>query len=185
MKIARTIIVFFVSSINFFAQEDSSYVSRNLKKNAISFEAGGTGLLYSFGYERSLRQSENYSHSMRIACSYPFIGGLDYLLIPFEYNMRVGKNRNKLLIGAGIINLIGTSPSPAGSSAQNDYRKLYNSESYTAMNKYNTDHFNSSFDITFIGKLGYIHSFEKIDLYGYYNCFYIRFTYKYFLSRTF
>ncbi len=180
MKLVYFLICLILASSHGLAQ--TAVETNRPPKNSINFEIGGTGLLYSLGYERVLCTKTLTSHSIKIAAGYPFIGGLDYLIVPVDYNFYLGKTSSKLILGAGLVNLIGTASTPNGIAAQKDFRKLYNEDPYAATNKYGTDHLNSSYDIAFTAKLGYLHSFERINLYAYYNCFYIRFTYQYYFQ---
>lgn len=177
-----TYLFIFCSGVkNLSAQSDSSS-NILVKKNNICVEAGGTGLVYSIGYERNFCIKKNLHHSVKFGISYPFIYGVQHILFPIDYSFYFGIHEHKLLVGGGILGLIGTSPSPNSLSAQKDYRNLFNSNPYSAISKYNTDNFNSSLDIAYSGKIGYIYSAEKINIYGYYNFFYIRFTYKYYFQ---
>ncbi len=173
-----TLLIFF-SGIGTVSAQTNISPNTSIKKNNLCIEAGGTGLLYSFGYERSFAASGKTLQGLKVSVSYPFINGLNYILMPVDYHFYFGTESNKVFIGAGIIVLLGTAPSPNGFSAQKDFRNLYNSNPYLAIDKYNTDHYNSSVDIAYTGKVGYLHSFDRINVYAYYNCFYMRFTYKY------
>lgn len=164
---------FFTLSLSVFSQ-DSTFNKLNVKKNNIGLEWFGTGLHYSIYYERNTFLKPITYQSIRIGCSYPIVQALNRVFVPIDYNLYLGKGRNKVFFGAGIIGLIGTAAFPSGISAQIDYRKLYNTNSYYAVSKYGSGTFEPLLDIAYTAKLGFKHIERKIDFYFYLNCFYMR-----------
>ena len=147
-------------------------------KNNINIELGGTGLIYSLGYERNLCIKEKSYQSIKIGISYQH-SFASQVFIPLDYNFYLGKGNLKLLLGAGIVGLLSTDPSPGSYNARQDYIKLYNQNPYNAISKYGTDHYQKAFDLAYTAKVGFKHIGKKVDVYGYYNCFYIRYSTSY------
>ena len=178
----KLLTLIFISFILLGVAQDSTFNKVNLKKNCIGIELFGTGLHYSVYYERNFIIKPITYQSIKVGVSYPIVKDLNRIFIPIDYNIYVGKRKNKIFFGAGIIGLIGTAAFPSGISAQIDYRKLYLTNSYYAVSKYGSGTFEPLLDIGYTAKLGFKHIERKIDFYFYLNCFYMRLGMEYHLQ---
>ena len=161
------------------AQDSLSANKKFFGENNINIELGGTGLLYSIGYERNLCMRKKCYQSIKAGISYQPFFSVDQVFIPVDYNFYIGTGKTKLLMGLGEINLIGTHPSPSSPGSRSDYLNLYNQNPYSAFSKYGTDRFEKAFDLAYTAKLGFKYFGTCMGFYAYLNCFYIRFNTKY------
>lgn len=185
MRVLRKyLFVVIVLIAKLYSQNDTINFNKDfVKRNNISAELGGTGFQYSFGYEFNFTRKKFYNESIRILASYNNIVNFNRIFVPLEYSLYVGKRKRKILFGAGIIGIFGTSPFPSGFAAQQDYRKLYINNGYNAIKKYGNGAFQSVFDLAYTARLGYKYVVNtKIDLSWYINCFYLRMPYEYYFQ---
>jgi len=138
-------------------------------------------LLYSINYEHNLFIKEKSYQSVKIGLSYKSFN-TDQVFIPIDYNFYLGKGKTKLLLGAGVIGLIGTNPSPSGVNARQDFKSLYQTDPSLAISKYGTDRYEQAFDLAYTAKIGFMCVGKKVNWYAYYNCFYIRFNMNYYFQ---
>jgi len=93
-----------------FSQKDTSqYFNKTLSNNNFSLELGGSGYLYSLGYERIIYKSKKILLTGNIKFSYypPFTEnktGLDGLMLPIGLNTLIGQSKNKICLGVGASN---------------------------------------------------------------------------------
>jgi len=180
-------LVLFLITIAFLTNAQDTINYKDVRKHNICLEVGGISILYSLNYERNLFIKQKIYQSLKVGIGGAYlpevVNGVNQILIPIDYNFYLGKGRLKLILGAGVIGLIGTNPSPGSFSARQDYLKLYNSnQQYVAVSKYGTNHFEKAFDLAYTAKLGFKYIGKRIDFYAYYNCFYIRFSTAYYFK---
>ncbi len=162
-----------------FTLPGSAQDSIRVRKHNINAELGGTGLSYSFSYERHLGICDKFYHGVKGGISYQPFFNIDQVFVPIEYNFYLGRGRVKFLTGAGIIGLIGANPSPNGISARQDFKNLYATDPAAAISKYNTDRYEQAFDISYTAKIGVVKENKVCDVYLYYNVFYMRLVMQY------
>lgn len=148
-------------------------------KNCVQLELGGSGLIYSLGYERAFLNKRIMCHSGKVGFSLPLVEGINQVFIPVEYRCTIGRNKLKLMAGAGTIFLASSSPFPRSIKSQRDYATLYRQSPYLALNKYGLETFQRTLDIAFIAHLGFKITGKSLDYFVYLNCFYIRFHLEY------
>jgi hypothetical protein len=114
---ARLFLIFFFSLVAFagFAQISLQDKNRNINRNNVYLELGGTGYYYSVNYELLIVKSSATALFGRIGLEYLPIRDADRMVhFPLAANLLLGKKRSKLEIGFGALFRLDFSPNNIG-----------------------------------------------------------------------
>ena len=112
------LIFFFAFAFSFssLAQISLQDKNRNINRNNVYLELGGTGYFYSVNYELLIVKSSATALFARIGLEYLPIRDADRMVhFPLAANLLLGKKRSKLEIGFGALFRLDFSPNNVGS----------------------------------------------------------------------